>query len=117
LYLVVTHSATLLLFAIFALLRVANGSFALAAGQAANLPPAMATTVFVLALIGFGSKAGVMPLHIWLPSAHAVAPSHVSAILSGVFIKMGIYGFVRITALVPHPPLEWGAILVMLGVI
>ena len=57
----------------------------------------MATAIFVLALVGFGLKAGIMPLHVWLPSAHAIAPSHVSAIMSGVIIKMGIYGLVRIT--------------------
>ncbi len=55
----------------------------------------MATAIFVLALVGFGLKAGIMPLHVWLPGAHAAAPSHVSAIMSGVIIKMGIYGLVR----------------------
>ena len=60
----------------------------------------------LLGLIGFGFKAGVMPLHIWLPSAHTVAPSHVSAIMSGVIIKMGIYGLFRVTSLLPTPPLH-----------
>src|SRR5579885_1164148 len=77
----------------------------------------MATAVFVLALLGFGLKAGIMPLHVWLPSSHAIAPSHVSAIMSGVIIKMGIYGLVRITSLVPNPPLIWGTILLGLGVV
>ena len=58
-----------------------------------------------------------MPLHVWLPSAHAIAPSHVSAIMSGVIIKMGIYGLVRVTSLLPHPPLEWGAVVLALGVV
>jgi hydrogenase-4 component B len=116
-YLVVTHSTTLCLFALFALLRVASGSFALTPGIAANLSPGMATAVFVLALVGFGSKAGVMPLHVWLPSAHAVAPSHVSAIMSGVNIKIGIYGLALVTSLVPHPPLAWGVVLLGLGVV
>src|SRR6516165_9802962 len=62
-------------------------------------------------------KAGVMPLHVWLPNAHAVAPSHVSAIMSGVIIKMGIYGLVRITSLVPHPPVAWGGALLGLGAV
>ncbi len=57
------------------------------------------------------------PLHVWLPSSHAIAPSHVSAILSGVIIKMGVYGLVRITSLLPNPPLEWGAVLLGLGVV
>ena len=77
--------------------------------------PALLTGIFILALIGFGLKAGIMPLHVWLPSAHAIAPSHVSALMSGVFIKMGVYGLFRITSLVPHPPIEWGAVLLGLG--
>ena len=58
-----------------------------------------------------------MPLHVWLPSAHAIAPSHVSAIMSGVIIKMGIYGLLRVTSLVPDPPLAWGVIVLCLGVV
>ena len=77
----------------------------------------MATAIFVFTVIGFGLKAGMMPLHVWLPSAHANAPSHVSAIMSGVILKMGIYGIVRITSLVPHPPVEWGGILLVLGAV
>ena len=56
----------------------------------------------MLALVGFGLKAGIMPLHVWLPAAHANAPSHVSAVMSGVMIKMGIYGLVRVTGLLPR---------------
>jgi hydrogenase-4 component B len=117
LYLVATHAATLCLFALFALIRSANGSFALVPMSQDSLAPGLATAIFVLAVIGFGLKAGIMPLHVWLPSAHAAAPSHVSAIMSGVLIKMGIYGLVRVTSLLPSPPVEWGAILLGLGVI
>jgi hydrogenase-4 component B len=116
-YLVATHVATLSLFALFAMLRSVNGSFTLASLKPDNLTPGLATTIFVLALVGFGLKAGIMPLHVWLPSAHAVAPSHVSAIMSGVLIKMGIYGLVRVTSLVSNPPLEWGVIVLGLGVV
>jgi hydrogenase-4 component B len=116
-YLVATHVATLCLFALFALMRHASGSFALVPLEQGSLPPALATAVFVLALLGFGLKAGLMPLHVWLPSAHASAPSHVSAIMSGVLIKMGIYGLVRITSLLPTPPLEWGTIILVLGAV
>jgi hydrogenase-4 component B len=116
-YLVAAHVATLCLFALFALLRAASGSFALAPLAEDSMTPAMATAVFVLALIGFGLKAGVMPLHVWLPSAHAIAPSHVSAIMSGVIIKMGIYGLVRVTSLIPNPPLQWGLVVLALGVV
>ncbi|HMC88640.1 MAG TPA: proton-conducting transporter membrane subunit, partial [Gemmataceae bacterium] len=115
-YLVATHLATLCLFALFALLRAATGSFALEPLEAASLTPRMATMIFVLALVGFGLKAGIMPLHVWLPSSHAIAPSHVSAIMSGVIIKMGIYGLVRVTSLLPNPPPEWGGVVLGLGV-
>jgi hydrogenase-4 component B len=116
-YLVAAHVATLCLFALFALLRAASGSFALAPLAEDGMTPTMATAVFVLALIGFGLKAGVMPLHVWLPSAHAIAPTHVSAIMSGVILKMGIYGLVRVTSLFPNPPLQWGLVVLALGVV
>jgi hydrogenase-4 component B len=114
-YLVATHVATLVLFAVFALLRAASGSFELVPLEDSGISATMATTIFSLGLVGFGFKAGVMPLHVWLPSSHTVAPSHVSAIMSGVIIKMGIYGLFRLTSLLPTPPLEWGAIVLGLG--
>jgi hydrogenase-4 component B len=116
-YLVAAHTATLCLFALIAILRDAQGSFALVPLDADKLPSGPATAVFVLALVGFGIKAGLMPLHVWLPSAHTIAPSHVSAIMSGVILKMGIYGLVRVTALLPAPPTSWGAIVLALGVV
>jgi hydrogenase-4 component B len=116
-YLVATHTATLCLFAMFAILRIGKGSFELTPLAAGSLTPGLATAVFVLALLGFGLKAGLMPLHVWLPDSHAIAPSHVSAVMSGVIIKMGIYGLMRITALVPDPPLAWGVAVLVLGVI
>ncbi|MGH7137887.1 MAG: proton-conducting transporter membrane subunit [Pirellulales bacterium] len=117
LYLVAAHVATLCLVGLFAVLRAAGGSFALAPLAPDRLSPGMATAIFALALVGFGFKAGIMPLHVWLPSAHAAAPSHVSAIMSGVLIKMGIYGLVRVTSLVPNPPLVWGGTLLGLGAV
>jgi hydrogenase-4 component B len=117
LYLVAAHVSILCLFALFGLLRAASGSFTLAPLAEGSVSPAMATAIFVLALVGFGLKAGLMPLHVWLPSSHAIAPSHVSAIMSGVILKMGVYGLVRITSLFPHPPVEWGATVLVLGVI
>jgi hydrogenase-4 component B len=116
-YLVATHTATLCLFAMFMLLRTAGGSFTLAMLEDGSIAKPTATMILVLALVGFGIKAGIMPLHVWLPGAHAMAPSHVSAVLSGVFIKMGIYGLVRITSLFPHPPVEWGAVVLALGAV
>ncbi len=116
-YLVAAHAATLCLFALFALLHSVSGSYSLVALHQDRLPAGMATAIFLLALVGFGLKAGIMPLHIWLPDSHAIAPSHVSAIMSGVIIKMGIYGLARVLSLVPDPPLAWGTIVLGLGAI
>ncbi len=116
-YLIAAHAGTLALFAVFGLMRTTVGTFDLIPipFEAASL--GLLTTIFFLALVGFGLKAGIMPLHFWLPTAHANAPSHVSAIMSGVVIKMGIYGLVRITGLLPQPPVAWGAVLLMLGAV
>ena len=113
-YLVATRIGTLCLFAMFAVLFSLRGDWNLEGPLDAR--HALAVAVFVLGFIGFGLKAGVMPLHVWLPGAHANAPSHVSAIMSGVLIKMGIYGLVRITSLFPSPPAWWGGVLLGLGV-
>lgn len=117
LYLIATHVGTLALFAMFSLMRYATGSFNLVPIAADQAGLGLLTAIFFLALLGFGLKAGLMPLHFWLPSAHANAPSHVSAIMSGVLIKMGIYGMIRITGFLPEPPLAWGGLLLMLGAI
>ena len=93
-YLAMTHGGLVLLMTAFLLLGASAPStgFADLRNAADALPPAVRNAVFVLALLGFGSKAGVVPLHVWLPLAHPAAPSHVSALLSGVMIKMGVYG-------------------------
>jgi hydrogenase-4 component B len=81
-----------------------------------SLSPALRNAVFLLALFGFGSKAGIIPLHIWLPMAHPVAPSHVSAVMSGVVIKMGIYGLLRVLLdLMGGGPVWWGAVVLGAG--
>jgi hydrogenase-4 component B len=85
--------------------------------ESAVMPAETAGAIFVLALIGFGLKAGLMPLHFWLPGAHANAPSHVSAVLSGVMLKMGVYGLVRMATLLPVPASWWGGVLLVAGVI
>jgi hydrogenase-4 component B len=99
LYLAASHAGTLCLFAFFALLAARTGGWELGSmRERTDLAP-----LFWLALAGFGLKAGMFPLHIWLPSAHANAPSHVSAILSGVTLKVGIYGLVRFSGWLPVP--------------
>jgi len=113
-YLVATRIGTLCLFAMFALLYRAHGTWDLDGPIAAR--SGAGTAIFLLGLAGFGLKAGLIPLHVWLPGAHANAPSHVSALMSGVLIKIGIYGLVRLTALTAAPPLWWGVVLLALGV-
>jgi hydrogenase-4 component B len=77
-----------------------------------------ASAAFLLALIGFGAKAGVMPLHVWLPRAHPVAPSNVSALMSGVMIKTGIYGMVLVWfVFLPAGPVWWGVLVLFLGAV
>jgi hydrogenase-4 component B len=114
-YLIATHMGTLCLFAMFALWRHATGSYSLV--PAHGMPSDLAGNLFLLALIGFGFKAGLMPLHVWLPGAHANAPSHVSAVMSGVMLKMGIYGIVRMTAILPIGAAWWGGALLSAGAI
>jgi hydrogenase-4 component B len=110
LYLAASHAGTLMLFVFFALLAGRTGSWDLGPMRDAPGVPAL----FWLMLVGFGLKAGFFPLHIWLPSAHANAPSHVSALMSGVAIKMGIYGIVRFSGWLPMPPAA-GWVLVTIG--
>jgi hydrogenase-4 component B len=114
LYLAASHFATLCLFGLFALLHYATGTSDLAPLK--EVAPGLALAIFLLALVGFGTKAGMMPLHVWLPGAHAMAPSHVSALMSGVLIKMGVYGLVRVCSLLPQPPAWWGSLILGLGV-
>jgi len=115
LYLVYSHAGTLCLVGFFAVLARAGGDFALRPLVPGAAGLGVSTVLFGLAFIGFGIKAGVMPLHSWLPAAHASAPSHVSAVMSGVMLKMGIYGIVRATSILPLPPVFWGAALLVFG--
>ena len=114
-YLVATRIGTLCLFAMFAALFSVRGDWNLDGPLDAH--HALAAGIFLLGFVGFGLKAGIMPMHVWLPGAHANAPSHVSAIMSGVLIKMGIYGLVRITSLFPLPPAWWGGLVLAFGVV
>ncbi|HEX2753912.1 MAG TPA: proton-conducting transporter membrane subunit, partial [Candidatus Limnocylindrales bacterium] len=87
------------------------------AAAAATLPPLGRDVVFVLLLVAFGTKAGAIPLHIWLPRAHPVAPSHVSALMSGVMIKAGIYGIIRLgIEVLGRGPEWWGLLVLAIGV-
>jgi hydrogenase-4 component B len=114
-YFISTHVATLTLLALFVVWRQVTGGFQFRTLAVHEASLETLYCLFFLALVGFGLKAGLMPLHVWLPDAHANAPSHVSALLSGIMLKMGIYGMVRIFSYLPAPPLSWGATLVFLG--
>ncbi|MGC8643093.1 MAG: proton-conducting transporter membrane subunit, partial [Isosphaeraceae bacterium] len=117
-YLIATHLGTAFLLAFFVLLGGPVGSLDFAAVSAAGVPAAAPGSVlFLLALVGFGTKAGFMPLHVWLPEAHPAAPSHVSAVMSGVMVKVGIYGLVRTLTLLPDAPAWWGWLLIGVGIL
>jgi len=103
-YLVFMHVSVLFIIAAFALLSIKAGSFDFNAfADVLKNNTHLANIAFVLAFIGFGTKAGFVPFHNWLPDAHPAAPSHVSAIMSGVMIKTGIYGILRMSALIGVP--------------
>ena len=115
LYLVATHLGTIALFVLFALWRTLAHTFIMGPIDVHQTPVGAVAAIYLLTLLGFGLKAGLMPLHFWLPSAHASAPSHVSAMMSGVLIKMGIYGLVRFFGYLPETPVSWGGIVLILG--
>ncbi len=113
-YLVMASFGTFMLLLAFALLATPAGSYAFEAMRAARPTPAVAGLAFMLALVGAGSKAGIVPLHVWLPLAHPAAPSHVSALMSGVMTKVAIYGFVRIVFDLAGPQGWWWSVAVLM---
>jgi formate hydrogenlyase subunit 3/multisubunit Na+/H+ antiporter MnhD subunit len=114
-YLVTSHVGTAFLFLLFTLLAARAGSFDFAAFRGLELSPRWASACFVAALVGFGTKAGLWPLHAWLPQAHPAAPSHVSAVMSGVMIEIGLYGLVRTLGFLGTPAPWWGPLLLVVG--
>jgi hydrogenase-4 component B len=117
-YIAMTHAGFAALVAMFFLMSGSDltTSFAGMRANAATLSPAARNAVFLLALFGFGTKAGIVPLHVWLPMAHPVAPSHVSALMSGVVIKTGVYGLMRVALdLLGGGPVWWGGVVLGVG--
>lgn len=115
LYFVFSHVGAMFILAAFALIYAHTGNLAL--GTMTPMPETMKILIFVFSFIGFGSKAGVFPFHVWLPFAHPAAPSHISAVMSGVMIKTGIYGMVRIYTLLDlHTPLP-GMVMIIAGAV
>jgi hypothetical protein len=115
-YLVMAGIGTLALLLAFGALAGHDGGYSFAAIRASTPSTTVAAFAFWLALFGAGSKAGLVPLHVWLPLAHPAAPSHVSALMSGVMTKVAVYGFIRIVFdLLGSPPWWWGAVLLAIG--
>ncbi len=112
-YLVMAVFSGLTLLLAFGLLAGTEGGFTFGAIRAARPTGGTAALVFVLATIGAGAKAGLVPLHVWLPLAHPAAPSHVSALMSGVMTKVAVYGFIRIVFDLAGPPVWWEAAIVL----
>ena len=116
LYLLMAQIGAVLVLLSFGVLASFAGEFTFTALRAASLPAFWASLAFVLALLGFGIKAGLVPLHVWLPEAHPVAPSYISALMSGVMLKVAIYGFVRfLFDLLGEPHWSWGVVLLFIG--
>jgi formate hydrogenlyase subunit 3/multisubunit Na+/H+ antiporter MnhD subunit len=124
LYLVVAHVGAIAILLSFGVMAgLATGfsgfqSYTFDAMRETELPAGLATLAFLLAFFGFAAKAGVIPLHVWLPEAHPVAPSNVSALMSGVMLKTAIYGIVRVVFdLIGDFPWWWGALVLVFGLI
>jgi len=112
-YLLMASFGTLALLLSFGLLAGADGNYAFDTIRASHPTAALAALVLVLTVVGAGSKAGVVPLHAWLPLAHPAAPSHVSALMSGVMTKVAVYGFIRIVFDLLGPPAWWWSMVVL----
>lgn len=121
-YLVMTHLGTAFIFVSFLLGSIQTGSLSFDSlrSSSPSFPLLIKNLMFVFAFVGFGTKAGVVPLHVWLPKAHPAAPSNVSALMSAVMIKMGIYGLVRtifdLSGFGASPDYSWwGVLLIVAG--
>jgi formate hydrogenlyase subunit 3/multisubunit Na+/H+ antiporter MnhD subunit len=112
-YLVMASFGALCLLLAFGLLAGPGGGYSFDAMRAQASPPALSALVLSLVVLGAGSKAGLVPLHVWLPLAHPAAPSHVSALMSGVMTKVAVYAFVRIVFDLLGPPSPWWSLLIL----
>jgi hydrogenase-4 component B len=118
LYLLIAHIGAIAILLCFGVMRGAGGEYTFEFMRGAGLSPFWASAAFLLALFGFGAKAGLLPLHVWLPEAHPAAPSPVSALMSGVMLKTAVYGMLRITFdLLPLQLWWWGVIALSLGLL
>jgi hydrogenase-4 component B len=118
LYLLIAHIGAISILMCFGVLQSGHGDYTFATMRGEHLTTFWASVTFLLALFGFGAKAGILPLHIWLPEAHPAAPSPVSALMSGIMLKTAIYGILRVTFDLLHIQLWWwGTIAMALGLL
>ena len=116
LYLTMAHIGAVAILLSFGVLQANTGDYTFANMRAQQLSPFWASIAFLLALLGFGAKAGVLPLHVWLPEAHPAAPSPVSALMSAVMLKTAIYGILRVSFDLLHTQFWWwGGLLLAIG--
>jgi formate hydrogenlyase subunit 3/multisubunit Na+/H+ antiporter MnhD subunit len=113
LYLVMAHVGAICILLSFGVLQGGSWHFTFDAMRGASLTPSLATIAFLLALLGFGAKAGLVPMHVWLPEAHPAAPSPVSAMMSGLMLKTAIYGILRVSFDLLHLKLWWWGLLML----
>ena len=118
LYFFIAHAGSVLIMIAFFLMYRQSGSLEFASFRALALSPASASVVFLLAFFGFGAKAGMLPLHSWLPRAHPAAPSHASALMSGVMVKIGVFGIIKVGIdLLGASELWWGILVLAFGAV
>src|SRR5574339_906689 len=118
LYLLIAHVGAIAILLCFGVLQANTGDYGFDNMRQQELAPFWASIAFLLALFGFGAKASLIPLHVWLPEAHPAAPSPVSALMSGVMLKTALYGFLRVTYdLVGMQLWWWGALALGLGLV
>jgi hydrogenase-4 component B len=116
LYLLIAHLGAIAILLSFGVMNGGHGDYTFDALRAAELQPQWATVAFVLAFFGFGAKAGMIPVHVWLPEAHPAAPSPVSALMSGIMLKTAIYGMIRVIYdLIGNVHWEWGMLVLVIG--
>jgi formate hydrogenlyase subunit 3/multisubunit Na+/H+ antiporter MnhD subunit len=116
LYLLIAHVGAIAILLSFGVMTANSGDYTFAGMRAQQLSPFWASVAYLLALFGFGAKAGLLPVHVWLPEAHPAAPSPVSALMSGVMLKTAIYGLLRVSLdLVGTPLWWWGVVALAVG--
>jgi len=117
-YLLIAHVGAIAILMCFGVLQANTGDYTFANMRAQQLSPFWASVAFLLAVFGFGAKAGILPLHVWLPDAHPAAPSPVSALMSGVMLKTAVYGLLRVSFdLLSVQIWWWGALALALGLV